>query len=186
MILRLALDKAGLTMSDIDAVPIDPATMVAALSSGKVDAAGFWYPALSTVKKQVPGLIELAKDSDFSDQMKFPTAFVSQPGLEQKDPKLVEEVVATLKEANTYRYTHEDDAIALTAKMNHLAVADVKSDASFDQLVSTPYLEKASKDGDVDDWLNTFGSYFVKTGTLTAPGDASKYYLSDTYQKAGN
>lgn len=186
MILRLGLQKVGMTMKDVNAVPIDPSTMVAALSSGQVDAAGFWYPALSTVKQKVPDLIELAKDSDFKDQMTFPTAFVTQQSLPDKDPKLVSSVLAVLKEANDYRFNHEEKAIELTAKMNNLPLASVKSDASFDQLMSTADLVKYSKDGTADKWFNTFGAYFVKTGTLKTPGDASQYYTSDLYVKAGN
>lgn len=186
MILRLGLQKVGLTLGDVNAVPIDPSTMVAALSSGQVDAAGFWYPALSTVKQKVPDLIELAKDSDFKDQMTFPTAFVTQETLPEKDPKMVSNVLAVLKEANDYRYKHEDEAIALTSKMNNLPLDAVKSDASFDQLMSTSDLVKYSKDGTADKWFNTFGDYFVKTGTLKTPGDASQYYTSDLYVKAGN
>lgn len=185
MILRLGLEKAGLTLKDVDAVPIDPATMVAALSSGQVDAAGFWYPALSTVKQQIPNLVELAKDSDFKSQMTFPTVFVSRENLPSSNPKLVSKVITVLKQANTYRFNHESEAIKLVAAMNNLDVAAVKSDASFDQMISTPDLEKASKNGTVDKWLNTFGKYFVTTGTLTAPGSASDYYTSDLYAKAG-
>jgi NitT/TauT family transport system substrate-binding protein len=186
MILRLGLQKAGMTMSDVDAVPIDPSTMVAALSSGQVDAAGFWYPALSTVKQKVPDLVELAKDSDFKKEMTFPTAFVTQQDLPTRNPKMVSRVLTVLKQANTYRFKHEDEAIKLTAAMNNLDVAAVKSDASFDQMISTEDLVKYSKDGTVEKWLDTFGDYFVKTGTLKDPGKASNYYTADLYAKAGN
>ena len=61
MILTLALESAGLTRDDVELVPMDPATLVSAFSSQQVDAAGFWYPAIATIKGQVPDLVELAK-----------------------------------------------------------------------------------------------------------------------------
>jgi NitT/TauT family transport system substrate-binding protein len=60
MILTLALEEAGMTKDDVELVPMEPPAIVAALSSGQVDAAGFWYPALATVQEQVPDLVELA------------------------------------------------------------------------------------------------------------------------------
>lgn len=185
MILRLALAKVGLTMKDIDATPLDYAPLTSALASGQFDAAGFGYPQLTTVKAQQPGIIELAKDSQFTDQ-RFVTAFVSQEGLPAKDPKLVENVIATLKESNDYRLKHRSEAISLVSKMTNVPEDQVKTDASFDQLVSTSSLEASTKSGDVDTWLNNFGKYFVSVGTLTDPGDAKDYYTSDLYDKAGH
>jgi NitT/TauT family transport system substrate-binding protein len=185
MILRLGLEKAGLTMDDIDATPLDYAPLTSALASGQFDAAGFGYPQLTTVKAQQPGIIELTKDSDFTDQ-RFVTAFVAQNDLPSKDPKLVENVIATLKEANDYRLKHRSEAISLVSKMTNVPEDQVKTDASFDQLVSSASLEASTSSGDVDKWLNNFGKYFVSVGTLQDPGDAKDYYTSDLYDKAGH
>lgn len=184
MILRLGLASVGLSLKDVDAIPLDYAPLTSALAAGQFDAAGFGYPQLTTVKKQIPGVIELAKDSDFSSQMRFVTAFVTQPDLPTKNPKLVSSVLTVLKEANDYRLKHKNEAIKLVAAMTNVDPAAVKVDASFDQLVSSSYLDKESKNGDVDKWLNTFGKYFVETGTIPTPGNAKDYYTSSLYQKA--
>ena len=78
MILTLALANAGMTKQDVKVVNMDPSTIVSAFASKQVDAAGFWYPAIETIKDQVPELSELAKNSDFESQMAFPTAFVGR------------------------------------------------------------------------------------------------------------
>jgi hypothetical protein len=70
--------------------------------------------------------------------------------------------------------------------MNNVPLAQVTTDASFDQLVSTSSLEASTKSGDVDKWLNAFGKYFVSVGTLPTPGNAKDYYDSDLYDKAGH
>jgi NitT/TauT family transport system substrate-binding protein len=185
MILRLGLQKAGLTMKDIIATPLDYSTLTSALSAGQFDAAGFGYPQLTTVKLQQPGIIELAKDSDFTSQ-RFMTAFVARENLPSANPKMVEAVLATLKEANDYRLAHRSEAIQLVSQTTNVPLAQVTTDASFDQLVSTSSLEASTKSGDVDKWLNAFGKYFVSVGTLTTPGNAKDYYDSDLYEKAGH
>lgn len=185
MILRLGLKEAGMSMSDIDATPLDYSTLTSALSAGQFDAAGFGYPQLTTVKKQQPGIIELAKDSDFASSLRFVTAFVSRENLPAQNPKLVSAVVAVLKEANDYRLAHRTEAIKLVSQMTNVPVDQVTTDASFDQLVSTASLEKSTTSGEVDKWLNTFGQYFTTVGTLKQPGNAKDYYTSDLYAKAG-
>ncbi|HKU09872.1 MAG TPA: aliphatic sulfonate ABC transporter substrate-binding protein [Sinomonas sp.] len=186
MILRLGLEKAGLTMNDINATPLDYSTLTSALAAGQFDAAGFGYPQLTTVKARQPGILELAQDSDFASQMSFITAFVARDNLPSTNPTMVEAVLATLKEANDYRLAHRDEAIQLVSQTTHVPVAQVTTDASFDQLESTSSLEASSKSGDVEKWLNAFGKYFVSVGTLTQPGDAKDYYTADLYDKAGH
>ena len=43
MLLRLALRKQGMTVSDVELIRMDPSTVVAAFASGQIDAAGIWY-----------------------------------------------------------------------------------------------------------------------------------------------
>ncbi|MFB4291842.1 aliphatic sulfonate ABC transporter substrate-binding protein [Nonomuraea sp. ATR24] len=76
MVLNLALRKAGMTVEDIEKVPMDPATVVSAFAAGQIDGAGIWYPLIDTIKAKVPGTVELASTKEFPDNS-FPTAFVS-------------------------------------------------------------------------------------------------------------
>jgi ABC-type amino acid transport substrate-binding protein len=54
MILRLALGKAAMTVDDIQVIPMDPSTIVAAFSSKQIDGAGLWYPLVEVIKRRVP------------------------------------------------------------------------------------------------------------------------------------
>jgi NitT/TauT family transport system substrate-binding protein len=185
MILTLALKKAGMTKSDIKAVPMDPSTIVAAVSSKKVDAAGFWYPAAATIKKQVPGLVELAKDSDFKDDVSFPTAFVAGNKLVKEQPDKVKKVLAVLREAIDFRAEHTDEAIQLTAAKLKIPVDQVKADAANNKLLSVDELDALTKDGTVDKWLKGMNDYFVQAGKLKQPLDPKSYYTGDLFMEAG-
>jgi NitT/TauT family transport system substrate-binding protein len=185
MILTLALKKAGMKKSDVNIVPMDPSTIVSAFSSKKVDAAGFWYPAAATIKKQVPDMVELAKNSDFADQVSFPTAFVARNGLVKKQPDKVKKVLAVLREAIAFRSAHTEEAIKLTADKLGIPAKDVKADASNVQLLDVKKLDKLTKDGTINKWLKGMNDYFVEAGKLKKPVDPKTYYTGDLFTGAG-
>ncbi|RVD47305.1 aliphatic sulfonate ABC transporter substrate-binding protein, partial [Mesorhizobium sp. M8A.F.Ca.ET.023.02.2.1] len=89
MLLRLALRKANMAMTDLDIVQMDPSTIVAAFASKQVDAAGIWYPFVGIIKTRVPDLVELAKNDDFYPQTTFPSVFIARNDLVEGNPDLV-------------------------------------------------------------------------------------------------
>ena len=184
MILTLALQKAGMTKNDVKVVNMDPSTIVSAFSSKKVDAAGFWYPAIATIKKQVPDLAELAKNTDFEQQVSFPTAFVAGNDVVAKDKDKTDKTIAVLRDAMAYRSAHMDRTIELTAKMLHLTTDQVKADAANVKVLTVDELDAQTKDGTVDKWLTGLSDYFVAAGKLKAPADPKSYYLGSEFTAA--
>lgn len=185
MILTLALKEAGMTKDDVELVPMEPPAIVAALSSGQVDAAGFWYPALATVKKQVPDLVELAENTDFEETVAFPTAFVAGNDVVADEPEKVDAVLEVLREAMAYRAEHMDEAIALTADFNDLPAADVEADAANVQVLDADEIDGLTQDGTTDTWLTGMQDYFVEAGQLPEAVDPGEFYLGDQFVKAG-
>ncbi|MCV2396270.1 aliphatic sulfonate ABC transporter substrate-binding protein [Actinotalea sp. M2MS4P-6] len=186
MILTLALEANGMTKDDIEAVPMDAAAIVTAFASGQVDAAAYWYPAIATIKEQVPDLVELAKNADFIDTMAFPTAFVVGNDLVADDPATVEAVLAALKEAMQWRTDNPEEAIQLTADMLGLDAADVSADAANQQILTVDEVTEWTENGLIDTWLSNMGDFFVSAGKLEANGDPATYYLGDMFAEAGN
>jgi NitT/TauT family transport system substrate-binding protein len=184
MILTLALKKAGMTKDDVKVVNMDPSTIVSAFSSKKVDAAGFWYPAIATIKKQVPDLVELAKNTDFEQQVSFPTAFVAGNDVVAKDKDKTDKTIAVLRDAMAYRSAHMDKTIELTAKMLHLTTDQVKADAANVKVLTVDELDAQTKDGTIDKWLTGLSDYFVAAGKLKAPADPKSYYLGSEFTAA--
>lgn len=185
MILTLALKKAGMTKSDVKLVPMDPSTIVAAFSSRKIDAAGFWYPATATIKKQVPDLVELAKDSDFADTVSFPTAFVAGNKLVADHPDKVKKILAVLRDAIAFRSAHTDEAISITADKLGIPVDQVRADAGNNKLLDVGELDTLTKNGTIDKWLKGMNDYFVGAGKLKHPVDPKSYYTGDLFTGAG-
>jgi NitT/TauT family transport system substrate-binding protein len=184
MILTLALEKAGMTMKDIQRVEMDAPTIVSAFGSGAIDGAGIWYPLLNTIKTKKPGLVELAKDSDFSDKFSFPTAFIAADKVVSGKADLVTKVLQVLREAMDYRAANSDAVIALVAKMINQPVDSVKADAANSQMLSSADADKYTTDGTFDKWLTGIGEFFVGAGKLTTNPDPKTYYLGDTFTGA--
>ncbi|GGJ61589.1 aliphatic sulfonate ABC transporter substrate-binding protein [Streptomyces brasiliensis] len=185
MILTLALKRAGMKKSDVKAVPMDPSTIVSAFSSKKVDAAGFWYPAAATIKEQVPGMVELAKNSDFAGEVSFPTAFVAADDLVAKQPAKVKKVLAVLREAIAFRSAHAGEAIKLTAGKLGIPEEQVKADAANNKLLTVGELDALTKNGTIDKWLKGMNDYFVQAGKLQHPADPKTYYTGNLFTGAG-
>lgn len=185
MILTLALEDAGMSKDDLNVVPMEPSSIVAALSSKQVDGAGFWYPALATVKQQVPDLVELAENSDFEDTVSFPTAFVAGNDVVADEPEKVDRVLKVLREATAYRAEHLDEAIQLTAAFSALDPAQVEADAGNVQILSLDEIDELTEDGTVNTWLSGMVDYFVAAGKLTDPVDPTEFYTGDLYLQAG-
>ena len=185
MILTLALEDAGMTKDDLNVVPMEPSSIVAALSSKQVDGAGFWYPALATVKQQVPDLVELAENSDFEDTVSFPTAFVAGNDVVADEPEKVDRVLKALRDAIAFRAENTDEAIQLTAAFSALDPAQVEADAGNVQILSLEELDALTEDGTIDTWLGGMVDYFVCAGKLDAPIDPAEFYTGDLFLQAG-
>jgi NitT/TauT family transport system substrate-binding protein len=180
MVLNLALKKAGMAPSDIEKVPMDPATVVSAFAAGQIDGAGIWYPLIDTIKQKVPGMTEIASTKEFPDNS-FPTAFVSGPN---PDAELTDKVIKVLQEANDWRAAHPEESINEAAALLKLDPAKVKADAANVQTMTTADLVAKTEDGTVGKWLDSLADFFVGTGQLKSKPDPATYYTGDLYTKA--
>ncbi len=181
MVLNLALKRAGMTPKDIQEVPLDPATIVSAFLSGRIDGAGIWYPLLSSIKAKKSDLVEVASDADFTATDAFPTSFVSG---ERTSPALTKKVLQVLAEANDYRAAHPQQAIADAAGLLHVTDAQAAQDAANVTVFTTAQLVAKGKDGTIDTWLNGLDQFFVGTKQLPSAPAPSSYYDSGLYAQA--
>ncbi|MFB4266613.1 aliphatic sulfonate ABC transporter substrate-binding protein [Nonomuraea sp. GTA35] len=180
MVLNLALQKAGMTVKDIQKVPMDPATVVSAFVAGQIDGAGIWYPLIDNIKQKVPDMVELASTKEWPDSS-FPTAFV---GGTQVNEELTNKVIKVLQEANDWRAAHYEESITQAASLLKLDAAKVKADAANVTVMTTQDLVNKTKDGTVAKWLNSLGDFFVSTGKLKSRPEPATYYTGDLYTKA--
>lgn len=176
MILRLALGRAGMTVGDIDVVPMDPSTVVAAFSSGQIAGAGLWYPLLDVIRRRVPGVVELSKDEDFYPKTSFTNAFVARNDTVANNPDLVKRFVRVLKKAMDYRVANFDRSVELSAAFLGAPRDAVMTIAKTVKLLTSQELVKLTVDGTVDGWFGNFNELFHAFGKLPNPLPPSQYY----------
>jgi NitT/TauT family transport system substrate-binding protein len=186
MITQLALKEAGMTLEDIDKVAMDPATVVSAFSSGQIDAAGIWYPMIDTIKQQVPELVELAQNSDFSDVMQFPNVMVTSSTFPEENEETTLAVLRVLRAAMDFRAENLEETIELTAAMIDSDAEAVAGDASNGEYYTAAELDAKVADGTIETWLTAMNDYFVENGNIEGEAVApSEYYTFDLFTKAG-
>ncbi|MER7280061.1 aliphatic sulfonate ABC transporter substrate-binding protein [Dactylosporangium sp. NPDC000244] len=184
MILTLALQAAGMTNKDIQRTPMDAATLTSAFASKQIDGAGFWYPAISAIKKTVPNLVELADDDTFKDKVQFPNAYIAGNKAVTDKPDVLKKVIQVLREATDYRVQHPDEAVAAVSELTKQPADAVKADASLNKAMSTQELDQQTADGTIAKWLTGMGDFFVGAGKLKEKVDPKTYYLGDQWTAA--
>jgi NitT/TauT family transport system substrate-binding protein len=182
MLLRLALQHAGMRNEDIKRVTMDPSTVVSAFISKQVDAAGIWYPHVATIKARTPDLVELAANKDYMPKNSFPSAFVMRNELDaDAQAPLVNAVLAVIREANDWRKANLKAAIDATAALLGAPKAGLETEASYAQYYTSAELAALTKDGTVNGWLAGMNELFRGLGRVQEAVDPKKYYLGARY-----
>lgn len=181
MLLRLALQRQGMSVKDVQLIPMDPSTVVAAFSSKQVDAAGIWHPLVSVIRDRVPDMVELAKNGDFYPALAFPSAFVSR---NEVPDDLTRKVIAVLKMANEFRATRLDQSIAITSKFIGIPADKLAIEAQNSKFLTNAELQAQTRDGTAAGWLTKMNDMFKDFGRLPNPLDPKAYFRADLYTAA--
>lgn len=185
LVLNLALAEAGMSKEDVDFVPMKPSTVVSSFASGQVDAASIWYPLVGTMKKKVPDAEVLASSEDFVDTVPEPSSFVTTEEMIDTQKDGISEVVAVMKEANTFRVNNPDKALTITSKFLDVPEDDLALEVEFTKYFTTEELEQLSEDGTVTEWLNNLAKELEKMGTIKGERlPADEFYRADLFANA--
>jgi len=184
MILRMALAKNGMTISDIQMVPMDPSTIVAAFTSKQIEAAGIWYPLIDTIKPRVPDMKELASNQEFYPQTSFINTFVARNEIVEQNPDVVKKFLRVMKKAMDYRVANLDRSIELTTAFLNAPKEVTDKVARSRKMLSSQELDAFTKDGTVNKWLTDFNKMFQDFGTVKDPLAPEKYFTADLFTAA--
>jgi len=121
MLLRLALQDAGMTLDDIDGVPLSADKAGAALMAGRVDAAVTYEPYISQTLAATKGAGIVTSAGDYPGIISDVWAVADR--FSDEHPEAVSGALAAWDEAVEYFRTNEQDALKIVAQ-----VADVQAD----------------------------------------------------------
>lgn len=156
------LRQAGLTIKDVNIVPLGFADMQNALETGKIDAAGPIEPWLTRILDSGVAKLLVRSDAITPGQQQSVLLFSEQFATQQKDVA-VRFMVAYLKGARFY-----NDAFVKKDPAKRVEAADIlskatKFDAALFEKMTMPGIDP---DGKVDvGWLQKDQQYFVAKGT---------------------
>lgn len=184
MILRVALENAGMTRDDVNVVAMDPSTVVSSMTSGQIDAAAIWYPLLDTIEEAQPELVEVASSTDFYPEYTFPGTIVARNGFTDENREAVIRFVQVLQEANDYREENFEETLALTAGFLDVEEDNVRSNAENIMYPSTADLVEQSQDGTAAGWLAGLGDLFEGMGQIDDALPVEDYFQSDLWVEA--
>jgi NitT/TauT family transport system substrate-binding protein len=182
MLLNLALEKAGMSIDDVKKVAMDPPTVISAFTAGQIDAAAIWYPFVDQIHKNVPGMVEVAKSSDFPD-LAFPATLVAGTGITD-DAEMLSRYQAAAKEAYTWAAAHNDELPALLADFLKAPQDSVASEFEYVDLLAPDDLIAKWDSGDAPAWFTNLNKQFVQMDKLTDVADPADYILIDEYRGA--
>ena len=102
-ILKLALDSVSLTMDDIKAYDMDTSNMVAAMTSGSVDACATWSPnTLMILNELGDDVIKFCTNIDFIDRVVNPASWVCTPDYAANNPDILTRFIRAMYKAMDY------------------------------------------------------------------------------------
>ena len=148
------LKKAGLKKEDVTLVNLRPQDMVAALSSGSIDAYGTWEPHISNGIKALG-----AKASPLDTKGIYAETFnivVMQDYL-QKKPAVLTSFLKSLVEAEAWMKANPDEAVKVVAEFVKMPVDDLKP-------IWSDYVYQVALDGQVLDVLNAHAGWRLASG----------------------
>lgn len=108
-LLIAALNKAGLTFSDIQPAYLTPADGRAAFENGKVDAWVTWEPFLTSVQRQLPTRV-LAAGTGLAQYKRY---YLTSTAYAQAHPDVLKLVFAELQKAGQWTKANPEQAAAI-------------------------------------------------------------------------
>lgn len=130
------LEKAGMSIKDVDFVNLPGGEMAAAIAKGDVDAACVWEPLFTAVREAAPGGTLLGTDKDTETFKKFgtmasPDIVIISRKVADEQPELAGKLAEAMFKGAAYTNAHPEDTAETVAhyfrKPPEVVLAAIKS-----------------------------------------------------------
>ncbi|WP_341677987.1 aliphatic sulfonate ABC transporter substrate-binding protein [Niveibacterium sp. SC-1] len=156
LLLLKGLEKAGMKLSDLKTINMDPDGAGAAFAAGKVDAAVTWEPWIS---QAVAGGGKVVFSSAQAPNLILDVVTVSPAGIKAKSKAIASFLGAVEKGTNQLK-TNPDEAIALAAKWLEVAAPEVKAMLGGVKLYGMADNQKLVQDGVAAKTLDNISAFY--------------------------
>ena len=177
-----ALAAAGLTMDDIEAYEMDATNMVAAMSSGSVDACTAWNPYSNQIMQNCEGALEL----EFATDSVNLSSWICLPSYAEENRDILLRFSRALYKAMAYSSQEDnwDYAVGLyatqCAKDKEACMVET-GDATW---FSADDVKNGIADGTMQDYYQRQQQMFINSGDVEAEVPLENYVLFDLMTEA--
>lgn len=177
-----ALAVAGLTMDDIEAYEMDATNMVAAMSSGSVDACSAWNPYSAQILSNCEDAVEL----EFATNSVNLSSWICLPGYAEENHDVLVRFSRALYKGMQYSSQQEnwDYAVGLyaaqCAKDKEACLVET-GDATW---FSADDVENGIADNTMQDYYTRQQQMFIDSGDVESEVPLEDYILFDVMQEA--
>ncbi len=185
-ILMNSLNRAGMTMDDIEAVDMDASAIVTAMLSGGVDAAATWSPNTLNILAGLPGATKLTDNLTFADETISLDSWVVMPKYAEENRDLLVSFTRALFKAMDYAAKdNQEETAALVAEQvaqDEKAICEQLGDA---QWLTGKEVAEGAADGTIEGYYELQKQNFIKTKAVEVNPAISEYVLLDVMIEAG-
>ena len=179
LILLVALQRAGLQLSDVHMINTSPAEQVSAFLSGSAPAMAGWAPITTQILNKDPSAVTLASDNHNSFPASvFPQNWAVDNNYAQSNPGVVNGFVRALERGATYRTQHLSQVAAWTATLSKVPLPLLQESETQSIWFTGSQIAANYQSGAVTNWMARLNQLYVEEGILTSTVPLSQYSMA--------
>lgn len=186
-ILKMGLEKAGLTMDDITAMDMDASNIVTAMLSGGVDACATWSPNSLKIMEELGDDGTLLCDNlTFSDTSVSLASWIVTPKYAEANADKILRFTKALYKAMDYaadgNYEEVAEYVAAQTKTDYDSVYNQRGDANW---LTGEEVAAGAADGTIEAYYKLQQENFIAAGAVESEVPISDYVMLDNMIEAG-
>ena len=186
-ILQYTLEAEGLTMSDINAMEMDPSAIVTAMMSGAIDACATWSPNTFTIRGEMgDDAITLADNLTYSNQSASVSSWIVLSDYAEKNADNILRFTRALYKAKDYRadeknYEQVAQWIAAKCALDYESVYNQRGDAEW---LTAAEMVATVNDGSMEKMYKVQQDNFITAGAVEKEVPVADYVMFDNMLNA--
>ncbi len=186
-ILKMGLEKAGLTMDDITAMDMDASNIVTAMLSGGVDACATWSPNSLKIMEELGDKGTLLCDNlTFSDTSVSLASWIVTPKYAEANGDKILRFTKALYKAMDYaadgNYEEVAEYVAAQTKTDYDSVYNQRGDADW---LTGAEVAAGAADGTIEAYYKLQQDNFIASGAVEGEVPVADYVMLDNMIEAG-
>lgn len=188
MILKYALEDAGLAWGDIEAYEMDASALVTAMMSGSIDACAVWSPSTTIIINASGGdVFSLCSNVTFADRTVAPASWIVLNKYYENNQEVVLRFTRALYKAMDFGSdpANFDQVAAWVAAQCATDVESAKAQTGDAAWPASAEIVAGAQDGTIEGYYKVQQKAFISSGDVEKEVPVTDYVLFDNMIEAG-